>query len=934
MIMSSRPPGLLLVLVAAIMALVLVPGSMSASDAGSSSAQAGAGDALDIALSHVRTSTAELGVTSVDVADLFVTSRYTSRHNGVTHVNLNQRFRGLEVFGGHATVNVTRDGRVAFVGGRFVNGLTDASGESELGAAEAVEAAAAGLDLDNPANLRVLSREDGAAQETVLSGAGISDEPIPARLGWQPTTGGLRLAWRLVIDDSFSSSVWNATVDADDGRLLAVDDWTDHDARGDLASRLGREGGQTSAAVQALAAEPTVFEPATPVNDGSSYRVYPQESPDDSDRVLFTNPADGFASPFGWHDTDGIPGAEFTITRGNNVHSYTDRDNDGEQDSGGGSPDGGPGLDFDFPIDLGEHAQFNVAANQTNMFRWCNIVHDLMYLYGFDEASGNFQVNNYGRGGTGGDDVRCEGMDGSGESNANFSTPALDGGRPRMQTMIEFGSGLPSAVTVSSGPAAGTYLAQYARFSPPATTAGTPGTLVLVDDGSGAPTDGCQPYALPPGSIAVVDTSAVCNNYVQTVNAESAGAVAVVVVHTSDPGARMSGEMDPHVGIPAIRVGLTDGNTIKAAIATSPAPGSVHRNLARPPLRVGDLDTATIIHEYSHGVSNRLTGGLNVNCLTGQEQMGEGWGDWHAITALIDTAKDDPDGPRGIYPYVLYEAPRTSRGLRSAPYSRNMEIQPSTYDSIKQGAWLNGASLSQPHGIGHAWTAMLWDMVWDLIEKNGFNPNLYGHWSTGGNNLAYQIVNDGLKFQGCAPTFVTGRNAIIAAEDVLTGGDNACTLWASFSRRGLGFSASDGGTTSRNDGTEAYDTAPACRRDFTAPADEPYGSLNRVTGGSVVVLKFRADEYDDEEGVLASNSPFSRKVDCSTLRVPSPDPRFVTPRELPIVTETQGSTKLKLLGGGQFRYRWATEKEWSGTCREFVLTRSDGVQHRAFFSFR
>ena len=530
--MFSRPPGLLLVLAAALTALVLVPGSMSASDAGSSSAQAaGTGDALDIALSHVRTSTDELGVSSVDVADLFVTSQYTSRHNGVTHVNLNQRFRDLEVFGGHATVNVAGDGRVVFVGGRFVSGLTDASGEGGLGAAEAVEAAAAGLDLDDPANLRVLSRED---DETVLSGAGISDEPIPARLGWQPTTGGLRLAWRLVIDDSSTSSVWNATVDADNGRLLAVDDWTDHDSRDELTDRLGRTGGQTSSAVQTLALGPTVFEPDSPVNDGSSYRAYPQESPDDSDRVLFTNPADGFASPFGWHDTNGVAGAEFTITRGNNVHAYTDRDNDGVAR---------PGrlarrrlrARLRLPhrprraraVQSCRRTSRTSSTGATSCTTSCT-------CYGFDEASGNFQVNNYGRGGTGGDDVRCEGMDGSGQSNANFSTPAADGGQPRMQTMIEFGSGLPSAVTVSSGAAAGTYLAQYARYSPPATTAGTPGTLVLVNDGTGAPNDGCDAFSLPAGAIAVVDTATACTNHAQTLNAQNAGAVAVVIVHTTD----------------------------------------------------------------------------------------------------------------------------------------------------------------------------------------------------------------------------------------------------------------------------------------------------------------------------------------------------------------------------------------------------------------
>jgi extracellular elastinolytic metalloproteinase len=931
--MSSRPPGLPLALVAALVALVLVSSSTSATDAGSQAAQArGADHAVGIALDHVRENAADFGVASADVADLFVTSRYTSRHNGVTHVYLNQRLRGLEVFGGHATVNIAADGGVAFARGTLADLEAAASTAEELDATEAVEAAAEGLGLEDPANLRVLSRKDGPAQETVVSAGGISDEPIPARLGWRPTKDGLRLAWQLVIDDSENASVWNATVDAGTGNVLAVDDWTDHDTRVDLASRLQRAGRETSAAVQALAAGPTVFEPASPVQDGSGYRVYPQESPDDSDRVLFTNPADGTASPFGWHDTDGVAGAEFTITRGNNVHAYTDRDNDGAEDTGG-SPDGGTGLDFDFPIDLNEHAQFNVPANITNMFRWCNVVHDLMYLYGFDEASGNFQVNNYGRGGVGGDDVRCEGMDGSGQSNANFSTPANDGGRPRMQTMIEFGSGLPSAVTVASGPAAGTYAAHYARFSPPATTAGTPGTLALVNDGSGAPNDGCEPYTLPPGAIAVVDTTTTCNNYTQTVNAESAGAVAVVVVHTSDNAGAllMSGEMDPPVGIPAIRVGLTDGNTIKAAIAGAPTPGSVHRNTARPPLRVGDLDTATIIHEYSHGVSNRLTGGLNVNCLTGQEQMGEGWGDWHAITALIDTEKDDPDGPRGIYPYVLYEPPRTSPGLRNRPYSRNMEIQPSTYDSIKQGAWLNGASLSQPHGIGHAWAAFLWDMTWDLIEKHGFNPNLYDDWSTGGNNLAYQLVNDGLKFQGCAPTFVVGRDAIMAAEEVLTGGEDACTLWASFSRRGLGFSASDGGTTSRNDGTEAFNTHPGCRRGFLPPVTGAYGTLREVDAGDTVPLRFTADGYRQLD-VLASNSPFSRRVDCETLQVPSIG-TAVTPREFPIATQTPGNSKLTVNPQGVFHYNWETLEEWAGTCRELVLTRDDGRQHRAFFQF-
>ena len=60
-----------------------------------------------------------------------------------------------------------------------------------------------------------------------------------------------------------------------------------------------------------------------------------------------TNPADAFASPFGWHDTNGAAGPEFTTTQGNNAHAYSDRDNDNNPDSGS-SPSGGPTLQFDF----------------------------------------------------------------------------------------------------------------------------------------------------------------------------------------------------------------------------------------------------------------------------------------------------------------------------------------------------------------------------------------------------------------------------------------------------------------------------------------------------------------------------------------------------------------------------------------------------------
>src|SRR5690606_17729570 len=87
---------------------------------------------------------------------------------------------------------------------------------------------------------------------------------------------------------------------------------------------------------------------------------------------------------------------------------------------------------------------------------------------------------------------------------------------------------------------------------------------------------------------------------------------------------------------------------------------------------------------------------------------------------------------------------------------------------------------------------------------------------------------DGLKIQGCSPTFVISRDAIIAADQLLTGGDNRCLIWTTFARRGLGFSAVGGGT-SRDDGSQAFDLPADCAPTFRY-ADGELWRLNDAGG--------------------------------------------------------------------------------------------------------
>jgi extracellular elastinolytic metalloproteinase len=852
---------ILLVLVAA--ALVL-PQAMVASPAVGQHGNATL-DFEQIAIEYVRAHAAELGLDADDVAEIRVSASYTSQHNRVTHVYLRQQRGGIDVENANMTVNIDRHGVVLFIGNRFVS-LPPPSGTVTLTAVEAAEAAASELGIKSGGEIQVLERSGGVTRAAELSKGGVSARKIPAKLVYAFDGADLVLAWNVEIEETDFDHWWSATVNAETGELLSKYDFVDHDNAGQVAMSLASNKGISA----------STFAPApgkgTGVGDGSSYNVYehPKESPLDGPRTIVDDPAHFIASPYGWHDTDKAAGPEFTVTRGNNVHAYTDHNNDGVPDPGS-DPDGGPGLDFSHPVDLTQHPHTYSDAAVTNLFYWNNIIHDLTHEYGFTEEAGNFQVNNYGRGGLGGDDVRAEAQDGGGMNNANFSTGA-EGSRPRMQ-MYLWQHSRPNRVTIDPpSSAAGTYQASFAEFGPEVTLAGTSGSIALVNDGVATPpagtvTDACEPLVgFPSGSIALLDRGS-CNFTVKVKNAQNAGAIAAIVANNvpGNPGS-MGGD-DATITIPSVMVSLDAGNTIKAGL---PATGTISADPARSVNRDGDFDAGIIAHEYGHGISNRLTGGpATTGCLSGQEQMGEGWSDFMAVV-LTGMASDDREN-RGVGNYALYnDVGRSGPGIRPTPYSTNTSINPATYDTIKTAA--------VPHGVGYVWNTMLWEVYWNLIDKHGFNPDLYDETGGGGNVLTLQLVMDGMKFQACRPGFVDGRDAILAADQALTNGDNQCEIWAGFAKRGLGFSAIQGSSASRSDGTQAFDTHPDC----AAVAEVDPDSISRsVREGNIANTNLRI--------INAS----ARHADDLTWEITETASDCATPSDLTWVTlsETSGTIR-------------------------------------------
>jgi len=361
---------------------------------------------LTVALDYLKVNAADFGVQASDFQHFRVTNNYVSQGNGLTHIYLQQTYNALPVDGAVAGVTLTSSGQI-------------------------VAAASAFVDLDHPAfpgpithafeandALQIFSTASGYSNEGIVKSIDVNSDlrhrptrmmvgatnpvEVRAEMHYVPKeAGGVELAWRVShIETSDGDHVYDVSVSLDTdsstfSRLIRVADWVDN----------------------------------------LSYTVYPfpAENPAESPQVTLPDQADPDASPYGWHDLNGIPGPDTQNTTGNNVYAQEDINAD---NAGGTQPTGGATLDFNYPAVLtGAPATYRNAAI-VNLFYATNVMHDVFFHYGFDEASGNFQQTNYTGAGLGGDAVRADAQDGSGVDNANFATYPDGDNRSRMQMYL------------------------------------------------------------------------------------------------------------------------------------------------------------------------------------------------------------------------------------------------------------------------------------------------------------------------------------------------------------------------------------------------------------------------------------------------------------------------------------------------------------------
>lgn len=451
-------------------------------------------------------------------------------------------------------------------------------------------------------------------------------------------------------------------------------------------------------------------------------------------QTTVNGPAPGGAlSPAGWLAT-GTQSSHYI--QGNNVSAYLDRDNNNAPDTGGD-----PVSDGNFLTAFSSTTQPTTSANQNvavqNLFYLNNYVHDALYAAGFDEAAGNFQVDNFAKGGLAGDAVNAEAQDGGGTDNANFSTPS-DGSSPRMQMYLWTPGGGDHEVVVNGT----SYAAAGAEFGPALSLTGVTGGLAIA-----SVADGCAAFTGVSGKIAIIDRGN-CNFTDKVMNAQKAGAIGAVIANNAGDTVLAMGGTNRRIKIPSVIVGQSDGATLKGLAGQD---ATIRKDNTPAPQLDGDLDSDIVFHEYGHGLTWRMVGNMS-GAVSGA--IGEGASD----TVAFFLNGDDLVGEYAFSDFV--------NGIRRHRYEG--------YDRTYKD-WCSGGC--EVHNDGEIYAAAMWS-----FRKRALALGLTS-------DQALSVWVHSLDRAPSGPSVENMRDAL-AAEAATTSHDLYCATHAAFAELGMGVGSS------------------------------------------------------------------------------------------------------------------------------------------------
>jgi extracellular elastinolytic metalloproteinase len=346
------------------------------------------GNYVQRALEHMQRIHRALGFATTQPAEFAADPNFQTTSSGAVAVHLQQQYKGIPIFQGAETVRFAPGGAIKETVGSSVTVAHERAVEPALTVEEAVLKAAQHIAIPGADELGAKDQFGEPLEPASLDLGAFEPKIITSypEKPDRPTVLGdeLRLAWEVLSAMPDYRENYRTLVDAESGRIL-------------YCRQL----------VQSIAGRGNVYRV-----DGAS----PRQMTD------FPRPLTDYGLPLGGalpgdFPDDWVSGEE---TVGNCVRAHL-----GEFGAPGGGSMQGDVAVFDPSDATGDEQKI------LNIFYYNCYMHDYFYLLSFREADGNFQRNNFGRGGLPFDRVDARAHSGAVWGTANMYTP-IDGRNPIM----------------------------------------------------------------------------------------------------------------------------------------------------------------------------------------------------------------------------------------------------------------------------------------------------------------------------------------------------------------------------------------------------------------------------------------------------------------------------------------------------------------------
>ena len=330
----------------------------------------------DIAAAYLQSIAADYSLTAADLQSLHVIKEYRTEHNGITHLIFKQQFQGIDIYNAEWTVNIDRDGEVLNAGGTLFHAADQLTAPPSLQSAHgALRAAVKAVNPKLGATFYPLELDvKDRGTKTRFHRGGLGDDVIGTAV-WYVYNGSLQPAWAFSIVDQDNIHSYEMVVETNGESVM------DNQPRTWFQSASPPRG--LVYEVESPQANPA---PGVALTALPAYR----------ERSVQSFAGDPIASPKGWVSGNATVGNNTIAGENREATFFLMEPKTAESDT----------RNFFFPLQLGEGAPSPATfedAVTTNLFFWVNKAHDLHYASGFDEQAGNYQQDNFGRGGLGGD---------------------------------------------------------------------------------------------------------------------------------------------------------------------------------------------------------------------------------------------------------------------------------------------------------------------------------------------------------------------------------------------------------------------------------------------------------------------------------------------------------------------------------------------------